>query len=68
MPSKSTTTIEIPTKLLKALMHSDAMELSIYYAKQTVGVTDGPLQREWQAVADQLSELSHLLFVNGGAK
>ena len=64
MPRKpSTTTIEIPTKLLKALMRSDAMELSIVNAEQTAGVTDSPLQREWQSIADQLSALSHLLFI-----
>ncbi len=66
MPSKSSTTIEVPTKLIKALMRSDAMELSIVNAKQTASVTDGPLQREWQAVAEQLSELSNLLFVKAG--
>ncbi|NDG64745.1 MAG: hypothetical protein EBY29_14985 [Planctomycetes bacterium] len=62
MPRKSTTTIEIPTKLLKSLLRSDALELAIANAEGTAGVTDGKESRDWQRMADQLQKLEHLLY------
>jgi hypothetical protein len=63
MPRKpSTTTIRIPTALLKSLLRSEAIELAIANAEGTSGVTDGKESRDWQRMADQLQKLEHLLY------
>ena len=63
MPRKpSTTTIRIPTVLLKSLLRSEAIELAIANAEGTAGVTDGKESRDWQRMADQLQKLEHLLY------
>jgi hypothetical protein len=62
MPRKSTTTIHIPTALLKSLLRSDALELAIANAEGTAGVTDGKESRDWFLMAARLQKLEHLLY------
>jgi hypothetical protein len=65
----TTTTIAIPTVLLKSLLRSDAIELAVANAEGTAGVTDGKESRDWKRMARQLQKLDELIHaaLKGGA-